>query len=184
MLQLAEKDGFTVKNVDNVAGHIEMGEGEELIGILCHVDVVPEGDGWSRSFGAEIRNGRIYARGAIDDKGPTMAAYHAMKLVRELGKPLNKRVRMIIGTDEESDWRCVDRYFESGGNADRWALRRMLTFPIISAEKGIWDYSSYTSSGCRTWNEFRSECFGIFFRPKNEYGTRFRNDHSGSCKPC
>ncbi|MFJ7678858.1 dipeptidase PepV [Peribacillus sp. NPDC097198] len=141
MLQLAEKDGFTVKNVDNVAGHIEMGEGEELIGILCHVDVVPEGDGWSSDpFGAEIRNGRIYARGAIDDKGPTMAAYHAMKLVRELGKPLNKRVRMIIGTDEESDWRCVDRYFEVE-EMPTMGFAPDADFPIISAEKGIWDYS-------------------------------------------
>ena len=51
-----------MKNVDNVAGHIEMGEGEELIGILCHVDVVPEGDGWSSDpFGAEIRDGKIFA---------------------------------------------------------------------------------------------------------------------------
>lgn len=141
MLQLAEKDGFTVKNVDNVAGHIEMGEGEELIGILCHVDVVPEGDGWSSDpFGAEIRNGRIYARGAIDDKGPTMAAYHAMKLVRELGKPLNKRVRMIIGTDEESEWRCVDRYFEVE-EMPSMGFAPDADFPIISAEKGIWDFS-------------------------------------------
>ncbi|KWW20142.1 dipeptidase PepV [Peribacillus simplex] len=141
MLQLGEKDGFTVKNVDNVAGHIEMGEGEELIGILCHVDVVPEGDGWSSDpFGAELRNGRIYARGAIDDKGPTMAAYHAMKLVRELGQPLNKRVRMIIGTDEESNWRCVDRYFEVE-EMPSMGFAPDADFPIISAEKGIWDLS-------------------------------------------
>ena len=113
MLELGANDGFTVKNVDHVAGHIEMGEGEELLGILCHVDVVPEGDGWSSDpFGAEIRDGKIYARGAVDDKGPTMAAYYAMKVIKELGLPLQKRVRMIIGTDEESQWRCVNHYFE------------------------------------------------------------------------
>ena len=109
MLHMGEKDGFHSKNVGNLAGHIEFGEGKESVGILCHVDVVPEGDGWSSDpYGAEIRDGKIYARGAIDDKGPTMAAYYAMKIVKELGLPLNKRVRMIIGTDEESDWRCVD----------------------------------------------------------------------------
>ena len=103
MLNLGEKDGFTVKNVDHVAGHIEFGEGEELLGILCHVDVVPEGDGWSSDpYAAEIRDGKIFARGAIDDKGPTMAAYYAMKIVKELGLSVNKRMRMIIGTDEES----------------------------------------------------------------------------------
>ncbi|WP_407640147.1 dipeptidase PepV [Bacillus massiliglaciei] len=141
MLGLGEKDGFTVKNVDHVAGHIEMGQGEEVVGILCHVDVVPEGDGWSSDpFGAEIRNDKIFARGAIDDKGPTMAAYYAMKLVKELDLPLKKRVRMIIGTDEESNWRCVDRYFEVE-EMPTLGFAPDADFPIINAEKGIWDFN-------------------------------------------
>ncbi len=91
MLALGEQDGFVSKNVGNVAGHLEFGSGKELVGILCHVDVVPEGEGWtSDPFGAEIRDGKIYARGALDDKGPTMAAYYAMKIVKELGLPLAK----------------------------------------------------------------------------------------------
>ncbi|RFU66269.1 dipeptidase PepV [Peribacillus glennii] len=141
MLQLGEKHGFTSKNVGNVSGHLEMGQGEELLGILCHVDVVPEGDGWSSDpFAADIRDGKIYARGAIDDKGPTMAAYYAMKTVKELGLPLNKRVRMIIGTDEESDWRCVDRYFETE-EMPAIGFAPDADFPIIYAEKGIWDFA-------------------------------------------
>lgn len=140
LLQLGEKDGFTAKNVGNLAGHLEFGQGEEIVGILCHVDVVPEGDGWtSDPFGAEIRDGKIYARGAIDDKGPTMAAYYAMKIVKELGLPLNKRVRMIIGTDEESDWRCVDHYFEHE-EMPTMGFAPDADFPIIYAEKGIADY--------------------------------------------
>ncbi|GAA3320337.1 hypothetical protein GCM10020331_030920 [Ectobacillus funiculus] len=39
---------FVTKDLDGYAGHIEMGQGEELIGVLCHVDVVPEGDGWKK----------------------------------------------------------------------------------------------------------------------------------------
>lgn len=141
MLNLGEKDGFTVKNVDHVAGHIEMGEGEELLGILCHVDVVPEGDGWSSDpYGAEIRDGKIFARGAIDDKGPTMAAYYAMKVIKELGLSLNKRVRMIIGTDEESNWRCVNHYFEVE-EMPTVGFAPDADFPIINAEKGIWDFA-------------------------------------------
>lgn len=140
MLKLGEKDGFVTKNVDNLAGHLEFGQGEELIGILCHVDVVPEGDGWtSDPFGAEIRDGKIFARGAIDDKGPTMAAYYAMKMVKELGLPLNKRVRMIIGTDEESNWRCVDHYFKHE-EMPTCGFAPDADFPIIYAEKGIADY--------------------------------------------
>ncbi|MDQ0220303.1 dipeptidase PepV [Peribacillus cavernae] len=141
MLQLGEKDGFTVKNVDNLAGHLEMGQGDELLGILCHVDVVPEGDGWSSDpYAAEIRDGKIFARGAIDDKGPTMAAYYAMKTVKELGLPLHKRIRMIIGTDEESDWRCVERYFETE-EMPALGFAPDADFPIIYAEKGIWDFT-------------------------------------------
>lgn len=140
MLQLGETDGFTAKNVGNLAGHLEFGQGEEIVGILCHVDVVPEGDGWSSDpFGAEIRDGKIFARGAIDDKGPTMAAYYAMKIVKELGLPLNKRVRMIIGTDEESDWRCVEHYFQYE-EMPAMGFAPDADFPIIYAEKGIADF--------------------------------------------
>lgn len=140
MLDLGEKDGFTAKNVGNLAGHLEFGQGEELVGILCHVDVVPEGDGWtSDPYGAEIRDGKIFARGVIDDKGPTMAAYYAMKIVKDLGLPLNRRVRMIIGTDEESNWRCVDHYFENE-EMPTFGFAPDADFPIIYAEKGLTDY--------------------------------------------
>ena len=140
MLDLGREDGFRVKNVGNLAGHIEFGAGKELVGILCHVDVVPAGDGWSCDpFGAEIRDGKIFARGAIDDKGPTMAAYFAMKIVKELELPLNKRVRMIIGTDEESDWRCVEHYF-AREEMPTLGFAPDADFPIIYAEKGIMDF--------------------------------------------
>ena len=74
-LDMGEKDGFEVKNFDNWAGHIEYGEGEELLGVFGHVDVVPAGTGWETDpFEPVIKDGKIYARGASDDKGPTMAA--------------------------------------------------------------------------------------------------------------
>ncbi|WP_394235611.1 dipeptidase PepV [Niallia oryzisoli] len=140
MLEMGEKDGFNAKNVGNLAGYIEFGQGEESLGILCHVDVVPEGDGWSSDpFEAEIRDEKIFARGAIDDKGPTIAAYYAMKIVKELKLPLSKRVRMIIGTDEESDWRCVEHYFEHE-EMPTIGFAPDADFPIIIAEKGIFDF--------------------------------------------
>ena len=112
----------------------------ESVGILCHVDVVPEGDGWSSDpFAAEIRDGKIFARGAIDDKGPTIAAFYAMKIVKDLGLSLNKRVRMIIGTDEESEWRCVDHYFKHE-EMPTIGFAPDADFPIIFAEKGIADF--------------------------------------------
>jgi succinyl-diaminopimelate desuccinylase len=140
MLNLGQKDGFIPKNVGNLAGHLEFGKGKELLGILCHVDVVPEGDEWSSDpYAAEIREGKIFARGALDDKGPTMAAYYAMKIVKELELPIKKRVRMIIGTDEESNWRCVKHYFDHE-EMPTLGFAPDADFPIINAEKGIADF--------------------------------------------
>ncbi|MCG7344447.1 dipeptidase PepV [Sporosarcina sp. ACRSL] len=137
LLEEGRKAGFSVKNIDNMAGHIEMGEGDELLGILCHVDVVPAGGNWTYGpFDGTVKDGKLFGRGAIDDKGPTIAAWHAMKLVKEAGIPLNKRVRLIIGTDEESGFRCVRRYFEKE-EMPTIGFAPDADFPIINAEKGI-----------------------------------------------
>ncbi|MEB1807865.1 MAG: dipeptidase PepV [Bacillaceae bacterium] len=148
LLKIGKECEFHVKNLDGYAGYIEFGHGEESVGILCHVDVVPEGEGWtSPPYAAEIINGKLIARGAIDDKGPTMAAFYAMKIVKELGIPLSKRVRMIIGTDEESTWQCVDHYFKHE-EMPTVGFAPDADFPIIYAEKGICDIQLKT-----TWND-------------------------------
>lgn len=135
-LKLAERDGFQTENFDNWAGHIDLGDGDETLGILAHVDVVPIDSGWeSDPFEPIIKNNRLYARGSSDDKGPAMAAYYAMKIVRELGLPLNKKIRFIIGTDEESDWQCMDHYFSKNPQPDL-GFSPDAYFPIINGEKG------------------------------------------------
>lgn len=137
VLDLGKSFGFNVKNIDNVAGHIEFGEGEELIGILCHVDVVPAVGKWKYPpFSAEIADGKIYARGAIDDKGPTICSLYALKVLKDMGVKLNKRVRLIIGTDEETKWRCMDTYFKNEEMPDL-GFSPDANFPVIYGEKGI-----------------------------------------------
>ena len=136
ILSFGERDGYKTKLVENKAGHIEVGQGEELFGILGHVDVVPvvEADWTSHPFKPEIRDGKIFARGSLDDKGPTMAAYYAVKLLDKLDVKWNKRVRVIIGSDEETGFRCVEAYFKheeqpaSGFTPDAM-------FPLVYAEK-------------------------------------------------
>ncbi|GAA4711643.1 dipeptidase PepV [Brevibacillus fulvus] len=129
--------GMTTKNVEGYAAHAEFGQGEELIGILGHVDVVPEGEGWSTPpFAAEIVDGKIVARGALDDKGPTMAAVFAAKLILELGLPLRRRVRLIFGTNEENEWACVERYFQTE-EMPTMGFSPDADFPVIHAEKGL-----------------------------------------------
>ncbi|MGB8001943.1 MAG: dipeptidase PepV [Anaerobacillus sp.] len=140
MLSLGKRDGYLTKDVEHVAGHLEFGDGKELIGILCHVDVVPAGSGWTTpAFQPDLRDGKLYARGAIDDKGPTIASYWAMNIVKELYPSLSKRVRIIVGTDEESSWRCVDTYFKNE-EMPMMGFAPDAVFPIIHAEKGIADF--------------------------------------------
>lgn len=135
-LDLGERLGFTVKNIDGYAGQIEMGSGE-LFGILGHLDVVPEGDGWSTPpYSGNIINGKIYGRGALDDKGPSLAALFAMKAIKDSGLPLNKRVRLILGTDEESGWADMD-YYKHKEEIPVMGFAPDAEFPLIHAEKGI-----------------------------------------------
>lgn len=137
VLTLGRNLGFDTKNVDGYAGHIEFGQGEKMLGILTHLDVVPAGSGWSYPpFGGEIHNGRIYGRGAIDDKGPTIAVLYAMKAVMESGLPVNKKVRLILGTDEESGWEDLKYYFKQESVPD-FGMSPDGRYPIINAEKGI-----------------------------------------------
>lgn len=140
MLNLGEQHGFRVRNVDGYAGHIEFGNAkdpDDYLAVLTHLDVVPAGNGWTYPpFGAEIHNDRLYARGALDDKGPAIAAYYAMLAVKESGIPLSRNVRLIMGLDEESDWRCMDFYFKHEP-APWGGFTPDADFPLIYAEKGI-----------------------------------------------
>lgn len=85
-LNKGKNDGFFVKNVDGYVGYIEVGEGKDFFGIFCYVDVVFEGDGWLVDlYGGEIKDGKIFVRGVIDDKGLMMVVYYVMKIVKDLG---------------------------------------------------------------------------------------------------
>lgn len=137
MYQLAERDGFATHDVDHVAGRIEVGKGEDLFGILCHVDVVPAGEGWDTPpFEPTVTDDAIIARGTLDDKGPTIAAYYAVKILNDMNVDWKKRVHIIVGTDEESDWIGVNRYFESE-EMPALGFAPDAEFPAIHGEKGI-----------------------------------------------
>ncbi|WP_347128058.1 dipeptidase PepV [Staphylococcus capitis] len=137
MYELAERDGFSTHDVDHIAGRIEAGQGEDILGILCHVDVVPAGDGWdSDPFDPVVTDDAIIARGTLDDKGPTIAAYYAVKILNDMNVDWKKRIHMIIGTDEESDWKCTDRYFQTE-EMPTLGFAPDAEFPAIHGEKGI-----------------------------------------------
>lgn len=135
-MQMAKEDGFETKQFGPWAGRLEIGSGDEILGILGHVDVVPAGSGWETDpFTPVIKDDRIYARGSSDDKGPTVGAYFAIKLLRELGVEFNKKIHLIIGTDEESGWQCMEYYFKHAEMPD-FGFSPDADFPIINGEKG------------------------------------------------
>lgn len=137
VINLANDMGFKVKEFDGYAAHGDLGEGEESVGILVHLDVVPEGDGWDYDpYGGEIHDGRIYGRGAIDDKGPAIAALYAMKALKEAGVELEKKIRIIFGTNEETGWGCMKHYFHVE-EPPTMAFTPDADFPAIYGEKGI-----------------------------------------------
>lgn len=138
-LALCERLGFRTRDVEGYAGHAEFGEGVEMVAALGHLDVVPEGSGWTHPpYGAEIADGAIYARGAADDKGPTYAALFAAKALMESGLPLRRRVRVIFGLNEESGFACVRHYWgPAGEERPVLAFTPDAEFPLVYAEKGI-----------------------------------------------
>ncbi|MCK9536126.1 MAG: dipeptidase PepV [Bacilli bacterium] len=137
VLALGERYGFKTMNIDNVAGHIEYGEGEDIIGILCHVDVVPAEGEWDYPpFAGTFVNGKIYGRGTVDDKGPTICSLYALRILKDLNIMPKKKIRLIIGTDEESKWRGITRYFQVC-SMPGFGFSPDADFPLIYGEKGI-----------------------------------------------
>ncbi len=138
-LDMLKADGFETKNVDNYAGYAQMGNGDELIGIIGHLDVVPanKSDGWDTDpYTLVEKDGVLYGRGVSDDKGAVVASMIAMKVIKDLGIDVNKRVRLIMGTNEENGSRCLEHYVEKEGHVD-YGFTPDGDFPAIHGEKGI-----------------------------------------------
>lgn len=145
-LHLGEELGFRTGNVDNHAGYVEYGEGEEMVAVLGHMDVVPTGDDWKYPpFGGEIHDGVMYGRGVVDDKGPTIGAIYALKAIRDLGLPIDRRIRVIFGTNEERGSSCIQYYVEKGEEQPVMGITPDAEFPLIFFEKGM----TNVTAGCK-----------------------------------
>ncbi len=137
VLSLAESMGFATRNLDGYCGYAEYGEGDLYIGVLSHVDVCPEGEMWGvPPYGGVIQDNRIYGRGALDNKGPLLAALYALKMVKDSGRKLNKKVRLIVGTDEQRYYRDM-KYYLSKEKPPIAGFTLDGQFPVVYAEKGL-----------------------------------------------
>lgn len=139
-LDLGRALGFRAVNVDDRAGYVEIGEGREMVAVLGHLDVVPAGDRklWeSDPFLPEVRGGKLYGRGTEDDKGPTIAAFYALKAIKDLNLPLTRRIRVIFGTNEERGCQCILHYVHSGQELPVAGFTPDAEYPLIYSEKNI-----------------------------------------------
>ena len=144
-LSLAESFGFETKNYDNYIGEVVFGEGEPFA-ILAHLDVVPAGSGWKYPpFGGVINDDvsdggvtgkKIWGRGAMDDKGPAIVCLYALKALKDEGFTPKRTIKLIVGCNEESGWKCIEHYNKVAQMPDE-GFTPDANFPVIYAEKGI-----------------------------------------------
>jgi len=138
VLALGRQFELNPRDFDGYACDMTWGEGAEMVASLSHIDVVPAGNDWTYPpFGAEIHDGYIYARGATDNKGATLASIYALRALKELEVPLKRRVRLIIGCDEESRWECMHYYMAHEQERPVWGVSPDAGWPFIYGEKGI-----------------------------------------------
>lgn len=138
-VKLAKDLGFEARNADGYVGIVDYGSGETF-GVLGHLDVVPEGEGWEvPPYSGLVKDGEIWGRGTQDDKGPMIAALYALKAVKEYVKKPSKRIRLIFGTNEESGWECM-KYYVKHEEIPDMSVTPDADFPVIFAEKGIVNY--------------------------------------------
>ncbi|HJA35942.1 MAG TPA: Sapep family Mn(2+)-dependent dipeptidase [Firmicutes bacterium] len=136
-LEMAGQMGFATRNYENYVGTADLNDHPTQLAILAHLDVVHEGTGWTvtEPYEPVEKEGKLYGRGTGDDKGPAVAALFAMKAVKELGIPLQKNVRLILGTDEERGSHDLTYYF-SKEKAPPMSFSPDANYPVINIEKG------------------------------------------------
>ena len=142
---IALKDGFNVEICDGRCIEISTGEGEQLVGVFAHQDVVPATGKWNHPpFEPYLdeKENRLYARGTSDDKGPGIAAYYALKALKDNGLIKNYRVKLVFGGDEERGSSCLTYYFETLKKEEpTFGFTPDADFPLIYGEKGIVNYT-------------------------------------------
>ena len=136
-MDMAEGYEFDVTDYDGYVAAIDLNEMPRHLDILAHLDVVPAGEGWTvtEPFHPLVKDGKIYGRGTADDKGPAVAALYAMRAVKELGIPLKKNVRLILGTDEECGSGDIAHYYSQEPEAPM-TFSPDIEYPVVNVEKG------------------------------------------------
>lgn len=165
-LSLAEQMGFQTVNVDNYMGYASYG-GEPGEGYVCavgHLDVVPTGTGWKHPpFSGYVKDGTIYSRGVLDNKGPIFSCLYALYALKELGVTLKHPVRIIFGCDEETGFEDL-KYYLSKEEPPVMGFTPDCKYPVVYAERG------------RALVEIRPKSQEDFYRLMNDYVLNAKNN--------
>lgn len=137
-LEIAEELGFRTCNMDGHMGFAEYGEGDEMIAVAGHLDVVAGGDGWTvcEPFEPTVKDGKMFGRGTMDNKGPIVVLMYALKALADEGFEPKRRIRILMGCDEENGSDCMKYYCKNGGEAPVAGFTPDASFPLIQGEKG------------------------------------------------
>lgn len=136
-IRIMNDKGFETENVDYYACSGQIGQGDKTIGLVAHLDIVPAGEGWDTDpFTVTKKGNRLYGRGVADDKGGAVASMYALKYLKETNYPLKKKVKLILGCNEETGSECIKHYVEKYGSVDM-GFTPDGSFPGIYAEKGM-----------------------------------------------
>ncbi|MES2246260.1 MAG: dipeptidase [Pseudomonadota bacterium] len=142
--KMAKGFGLGYRNVDGRIFEVSLkGRGSEEFGILTHADVVPAvlsewvlDDGTRLDPFAMTRVGDfLYGRGTIDDKGSIAAVLYAMKAVKDSGLPVERGVRLMIETTEETGGDAM-QYYRDKTPLPAYNIVLDSKYPAVVAEKG------------------------------------------------
>lgn len=145
-LEIASELGLETRNCEHHIGYAEISgeDKEKYIATVTHLDVVPVGEGWTKSpFEMWEKDGYIIGRGVMDDKGPSVVCLYALKYLREKKIPLRYTVRALLGANEETGMRDV-QYYLKNYPAPAFAFSPDSDFPVCNGEKGIYQGMIYS----------------------------------------
>jgi len=133
---MLEKRGFDVNLFENMMITADFGPNPPLVGILAHLDIVEAGEGWDTDpMQMTIKNGNIYGRGVIDNKGPSVAAMYALFCVRDICPELSHGVQIILGSGEETGFDDITQYLKKNTPPPN-VFTPDAEYPIVNIEKG------------------------------------------------
>ncbi len=146
-LMRAASYGFDVLNHEGYCGSVVMGDLNNAIGILGHLDVVPEGEGWIHPpFGGTRAGEFVIGRGVSDNKGACVMGLQLMRMFRELGIPLRHGLRLVLGCAEETGMADME-YFVKTQVCPVVSLVPDMRFPVNYAQKGMLNASLSIGKG-------------------------------------